>query len=300
MSVSRVMVALAAGVVAGCAATGESTSVEIERRPGALERVNGALSNGREHVGAAVGAGRQVIGRSLETFERPEDRLVADPFEPVNRIVYRFNDLVDRVALGPLSEAYRAVIPQAGRNRVRDFVDNLKTPVWFANEVLQGDWEGAGTQAARFTLNTTVGVAGLYDFAYHVADLPKHDEDFGQTLAVWGLGNGPYIMLPLLGPSTGRDLVGRIGDYGMDPLTWAEFEGDDALLVTRNVLDVVDIRERTDEVVDLVREGVDPYVQARALYIQSRDRRIREDESRYEDLPDFEDEEDFEDLPDFE
>lgn len=216
-----------------------------------------------------------------------EGALVSDPFEPVNRAVFAFNDGLDRAVLGPVSAGYRAVLPQFARDGVRNFVDNLKTPVWFANEVLQGDFQGAGVQAARFGLNTTLGVGGVYDFAARHADLVKHDEDFGQTLAVWGVGNGPYVMLPILGPSTGRDLVGMAGDYALDPLTWAQFEGDDALSVSRRVADVIDGRERTDPIFKTIRDSADPYSQARSIYIQARNRRIKEAEA-FEELPPIE------------
>lgn len=215
-----------------------------------------------------------------------DEALVADPFEPFNRAIFQFNDDMDQLVISRVSAAYGAVVPRFGRDRIRDFVDNLKTPVWFANEVLQGDLEGARDQASRFVLNTTVGVGGLYDFAGNVVGIEKHDEDFGQTLAVWGVGNGPFLMLPLMGPSTTRDLAGRVGDYALSPFTWTDFEGEDTLRRTSLALDIIDIRHRTDGAIELIRESVDPYVQTRTFYIQARNRRILEQD--YEDLPDFE------------
>jgi phospholipid-binding lipoprotein MlaA len=228
------------------------------------------------------------IDNALATLETPEDSVVADPFEPFNRAMYNINDGLDRVILGPTSEFYVWAVPEFGRHRVRDFVDNLKNPVWFANDVLQGDLEHAGVTASRFALNSTVGVLGFYDFAAHHADLPKRDEDFGQTLAVWGVGNGAYLMLPIFGPTTFRDLTGTVVDVGMNPLTWAEFEGDSTVRTTLLVTDIVDIRSQTGPAIETVRAAVDPYAQARALYIQNRAERVRNGVSTYEDLPDFE------------
>ncbi len=241
---------------------------------------------------AIMAAGVAVTLGGCATTPTTSEQLVADPFEPANRAIFAFNSGVDRVVIEPASEVYGAVVPRFGRNRIRDFVDNLKTPVWFVNEVLQGDFAGAGRQATRFFFNSTLGVAGLYDIAANVGGIEKEDEDFGQTLAVWGVENGPYIVLPILGPTTARDLAGRGVDVAFDPLTWSEFEGDDTLRVTTGVLDGIDIRHRADDAIELTRESLDPYVQTRTLYIQSRNRRISENE--IENLPDFEEYPDFE------
>lgn len=227
----------------------------------------------------------------LDGFDKPEDQVVADPFEPVNRVIFGFNDRVDRWFLEPVSDAYQFVVPRFGRDRIRDFIDNLKTPIWFANEVFQGDWEGAGVQAARFSLNTTIGLAGFYDVAANHAGLVKRDEDFGQTMGRWGVGNGPYLMLPFLGPTTTRDLGGTLMDTALNPLTWAQFEGETAFTVSRQAGDIVDIRYRTDPAVELLRDSIDPYAQARATYIQVRRAKVIEgieDVGQFDDLPDFE------------
>jgi phospholipid-binding lipoprotein MlaA len=238
--------------------------------------------------GGAASRARAGIDQAMQRFETPEDAVVADPFEPFNRTMYSFNNGVDRVLLGPVAHGYETVVPQFGRRRVRDFLDHWKSPVWFANDVLQGDFNHAGVTASRFALNTTVGVLGVYDFAAAHAELPKRDEDFGQTLGVHGMSNGAYLMLPLYGPTTFRDLTGTFVDILMDPFTWAEFDGDDAFRVTTRTLDIVDIRVQTDPVIETVRESIDPYAQARALYIQNRRERVRNGMGSYDDLPDFE------------
>lgn len=218
----------------------------------------------------------------------PADLAVNDPWEPFNRRVFAFNEVADQYALEPGVKAYRAVTPRSVRNRIRDFIDNLKTPVWFANDVLQADFRGARDQVARFALNSTVGVLGFYDFADHVAGIDKVDEDFGQTLGVWGVGEGPYLVLPILGPSNVRDTTGRVVDFAFDPLTYVE--GDD-IVATRiglTFVDNLDLRERLDPVVQAARDSADPYVQARAFYTQNRRGRIFDERGdNYDDLPDF-------------
>ncbi|MGD2131728.1 MAG: VacJ family lipoprotein [Maricaulaceae bacterium] len=254
-------------------------------------RLGGAARNAARVTTGAVQRAGEGVDQALAALEKPEDGLVADPFEPFNRVMYRFNDGLDRVILGPVAHGYQAVVPRAGRARVRDFIDNWKSPVWFANDVLQGDFEHAGVTARRFALNTTVGVLGAYDFAAHHADLPKRDEDFGQTLGVWGAGNGAYLMLPVLGPTTFRDLTGTVVDFTMDPFTWTEFDGDDTYRITNRALDFVDIRVQTDPALEAIRDSADPYLQARAVYIQSRNERIRnggQGEEEVYDLPEFE------------
>lgn len=216
-----------------------------------------------------------------------DDVLVADPFETANRAIYRFNGVLDRYLAEPVADGYRYVTPAFARQRLRDFLDNLKTPVWFFNEALQGHWDDAGRQAARFSLNTTLGVAGAYDFAADVADIEKESEDFGQTLAVWGVDQGPYLVVPLLGPATTRDFVGGFVDGAMDPFLWMDYDHKEEFLFARTTADIVDARARADEVVALIRESLDPYAQTRALYIQSRRAGLAEDDAVYDDLPEF-------------
>jgi phospholipid-binding lipoprotein MlaA len=250
--------------------------------------VRDAAQTAARATGDALNRAGAGLDSTLSRLETPEDSVVADPFEPFNRAMYKFNDGLDRIVLGPTANLYQAAVPQFGRRRVRDFIDNWKSPVWLANDVMQGDLNHAGVTASRFALNTTVGVLGVYDFAAAHADLPKRDEDFGQTLGVYGAPNGAYLMLPVLGPTTFRDLTGTVVDTLIDPFTWAQFDGDDAYRITTRTLDVVDIRVQTDPAIRTVRASVDPYAQARALYIQNRAERVRNGEGSYEDLPDFE------------
>lgn len=277
------------------AATGvDASSADAALDSGAVDDAGdaAALSDDDERSRFSRAAGGLGQALRLDSFSRSEDSVVADPFETWNRGIYAFNATADRYVLEPAADAYRFALPRMARDSVRSFIDNLKSPVWFANDVMQGEWNRAGITARRFALNSTVGVAGLYDFADNVAGLPKHDEDFGQTLAVWGVDTGPYVMLPILGPSTVRDASGLVVDVALDPFTWAEFEGETAFFIGRTVADTIDIRERVDQAVELTRRSADPYAQVRATYIQSRERRIANGGDLYDTLPDFD--EDFE------
>ncbi len=144
-----------------------------------------------------------------------------DPFEGFNRGVYRFNDELDKAILKPTAEAYRAVLPQFIRSSVSNFFSNINDVVVALNNLLQGKFTAAYSDLGRVAINSTIGVLGLFDVASE-AGIEKHNEDFGQTLARWGIGDGPFIMLPFLGPSTGRDTVGRIVDYTTDPVTYID------------------------------------------------------------------------------
>ena len=139
-----------------------------------------------------------------------------DPIQPVNRVFYRFNDLGDRYVLRPVAVGYTHALPAQLRAGVHNFFHNLLYPVTIANAFLQGKFRQTGRDGARFLLNTTVGLGGLFDPASRVG-LADNDEDFGQTLAVWGVGNGPYLVIPILGPSTLRNTVGDVVDAPLTP-----------------------------------------------------------------------------------
>lgn len=195
-----------------------------------------------------------------------------DPLEPVNRVIYGLNELVDVMLLGPVAEAY-GELPSPVRTGVRNVLDNLRAPVTFVNDLLQGERERAGTTFARFFINSTLGLFGLFDVASELGH-PLHKEDFGQTLAVWGFGEGPFLMLPLLGPSTLRDAAGlAVDQLAFDPFAHAS-SGD--VGIARGVGEAVDTRHRLDAVIrDVRRNSLDPYATVRAAYLQRRGVEIR-------------------------
>jgi phospholipid-binding lipoprotein MlaA len=212
----------------------------------------------------------------------------SDPWEGFNRDMFAVHESVDQAVLEPVARGYRAITPRPLRQGVLNFLRNLRGPVIFANDVLQGEIGRAGTTAVRFGVNSTIGIAGVFDPATSMG-LERHDEDFGQTLAVWGVDSGPYIFVPLLGPTTVRDGAGRIVDVVFDPLTWAEFDEVDEVRVGRTVLAGVAARERVLETVeDIRRDSLDPYVTIRTSYGLLRESAIQNGPGDVQDLPEFE------------
>jgi phospholipid-binding lipoprotein MlaA len=190
-----------------------------------------------------------------------------DPFEPVNRGIYRFNDGVDTVLLKPAAEVYRAVLPQFVRTGVSNFFSNLNDVIVALNNLLQGKFLSAASDVGRIAVNTTVGLLGVIDVATHLG-LEKNNEDFGQTLGYWGMGAGPYLVLPILGPSSLRDALGLIVDFKTDPVTYVDPSRD------RNILWGVRLVNRRSELLETSRiletAALDPYEFVRDAYLQRR------------------------------
>lgn len=216
-----------------------------------------------------------------------DEALVRDPFEGFNRAVYSANNVFDEGLLVPAAKGYRAVTTPGLRKCLRNFLDNAESPVTFVNDILQGKPRRAGETFARFFANSTVGVGGCIDVAAKWGT-PPHSEDFGQTLAVWGVGSGPYMYLPLFGPSTLRDGVGRIMDTAADPLFWIQTNPADLARYSRAGATALAFREPAIEAVDQLKEkSLDPYASFRSFYVQSREREIRDGVEDYDDLPDI-------------
>ena len=215
-----------------------------------------------------------------------------DPYENFNRKVYGFNEGVDKAVLEPAAKGYRAVTNKPIRKGVKNVLLNLGEPVTFVNEVLQGDLGGATETVGRFSINSTVGLVGLIDLADDFG-LERKKEDFGQTLAVWGVDDGPYLVAPLIGPTNPRDLTGALVDRVFSPFTWSKFEGDDIVTVSRITAGALSGRESVIEVVDELRtQQADPYTAMRRVYVQNRQSEIRngaEDPNAYENLPSYDD-----------
>ncbi|MGZ5125682.1 MAG: MlaA family lipoprotein [Burkholderiales bacterium] len=190
-----------------------------------------------------------------------------DPFEPVNRGIYQFNEGVDKAILKPVAQAYRAVLPQFVRSSVSNFFSNINDVVVALNNLLQGKFTTAYSDFGRIAINTTLGLGGLFDVASE-AGIEKHEEDFGQTLGWWGIEDGPFLMLPLFGPSTVRDGVGRFVDYKTDLVTYVYPYN------VRNILWGTRLVNRRSELLDastvLQTAALDPYEFVRDAYLQRR------------------------------
>ena len=211
----------------------------------------------------------------------PEDLAVYqeanDPLEEFNRRIDKANRTIDKYVLRPIAGAYSSGVPSPLRDAVRNFFDNLRAPVILANDLLQGEGERAGITVARFLTNTTLGLGGFIDTADRVFGLEFHDEDFGQTLAVWGVDEGIYLVLPLIGPSNPRDAIGIVIDSFLDPwnylLTTAGIEYGPTV---RSVLNGIDLRARKIDTLDQIeRSSIDSYATFRSLYRQHRADEIR-------------------------
>lgn len=198
---------------------------------------------------------------------------VSDPLEPFNRTVFAFNEAVDAVVLRPVATVYDTVVPPPAQRGVTNFLRNLYMPLVFANQLLQGDWRGAEVAFNRFFLNTTLGLGGFIDIAAY-DDLTYEPEDFGQTLAVWGVGEGPYLVLPIFGPSNPRDALGLVADTAADPFRIAAADGYN---YARAGAVIVDERQQTlDTTEELKRGAVDYYATVRSLYRQYREAQIQD------------------------
>lgn len=213
---------------------------------------------------------------------------VSDPFEGFNRNMFAVHEAIDQAVLEPVARGYRAITPAPVRTGVRSFLQNLRSPVIFANDVLQGEFGRAGTTAARFGINSTIGIGGVFDPATTMG-LERHDEDFGQTLGRWGVPSGPYLFIPLMGPTNFRDGVGVGVDFALDPINYAEFEGDDTFRLSRAIVGGISARENVlDTIQDIRQDSLDPYVTIRTSYGLWRYSAIQNGRHDVQDLPEFE------------
>ncbi len=203
---------------------------------------------------------------------------INDPFESANRAVFSFNQGVDHVIIHPVVKGYRAAVPQPARKGVTNVLRNLKSPIILANEVLQGDAEGAGNVVVRAVVNTFIGIGGIFDVAGQNG-FEYAQEDFGQTLGKWGVGHGPYLVLPILGPSSTRDYAGYIVDSFADPLRWYLFNTDnEGWYYAKLGVEYLDLRESLmDVLVELEKSSIDYYAAVRSTYYQRREALVRDE-----------------------
>jgi phospholipid-binding lipoprotein MlaA len=214
-----------------------------------------------------------------ESLDYPEEKAqadvgkIADPIEPFNRAMYHFNDRLYFWVLKPVAEGYSKVVPEPARISVSNFFSNLWTPVRLVNCLLQVNPMGALTELFRFMINSTIGVAGLFDPASsEEINLQAQDEDFGQTLGFYGVGQGFYIVWPILGPSSPRDTVGRVGDYFTYPISYLDPWY--VWTAVRGYEEVNDVSLRIGDYEALKDAAIDPYVAIRDAYVQYRQKKV--------------------------
>ncbi len=216
----------------------------------------------------------------------PGEGVAHDPWEKTNRKVYAFNDAVDRATLKPIARAYNKVLPQPLRTGVSNFSQNLLTPRSAINSFLQGKVDDGAEELSRFFFNSIFGIGGLIDVAKH-AGLEAHNEDFGQTAAVWGVPAGPYVTLPFLGPQTLRDTVFLPLDMLADPL----YHYDETSVRDKvTVLRIINLRARLLSFEDLLKDSQDPYVTMRESFLQNRRFEVYDGNPPLEDDDEFYDE----------
>lgn len=214
-----------------------------------------------------------LVSACATTAPPPDQRDPADPWEPFNRNMYAFNRTVDKAVLRPIARGYEAVMPDPAEQGVTNFLDNIQSIPVIWNLLLQGEPADAGRMFERFFVNTVFGVAGIFDIATR-AGLPDYDEDFGQTLAVWGWKDSRYLVLPLLGPSTLRDSIGRPIEFG-GPIPYAEYGSYFWSLVTDDYpwLIAADIVQRRANLLPLdaqLEDAFDEYLFVRDSWLQRR------------------------------
>lgn len=200
---------------------------------------------------------------------------ISDPLEGLNRATFIFNDGLYNVVFRPVSKGYEFVTPGPVRTGLGNFFDNVKFPIRFMNSGLQGKFGRAGKEVQKFGVNTVAGFGGFIrqsDKIPSLASVPR--EDTGQTLGVWGLGHGPYLVLPVLGPSSMRDGVGYAGDYVLNPTSWGFFlkgSARDWAWIPGTVDTVQSLPDKLSYYDESRNNSVDPYISVRSIYIQNRD-----------------------------
>lgn len=216
------------------------------------------------------------------TMTDPEN----DPWEDMNRRVFNLNMAVDKAIFKPVAKGYAKITPRPVKRGIRNILDNLNSPVVIVNLALQGKLKESAIGTGRFLLNSTIGVLGVFDVASK-AGMPDYDEDFGQTLAVWGYDKSRYVMLPLLGPATFRDGIGRIGNSQVSGEGWFIREHHQPIPY---VLDAIDLRARLLPQDKTFLEAPDPYALIRDAYLQQREYVIFDGNPPLPDYDDFLDE----------
>ena len=247
-----------------------SCSSPARRQPAPAPAQAGKSASDGKSIKAADGKSVKTTDDDLDEYAA---KPVSDPLEPLNRATFMLNDGIYTVLLRPIAKGYQAVMPKPVRQGIFNAFENVKFPVRVINDVLQWNWKRAGLETGKFLVNSTVGVAGIGRPSDHIpalADVPAGDT--GQTFAKWGIPNGPYLVLPVLGPSTIRDTFGLAGDYALNPITWVCFiYGDYAWIIAIPSSNTVRALPSQMDLYDsITKSSLDRYLAARSAYIQFR------------------------------
>lgn len=251
-------------------------------------------------LAAFLAAGCATVPPKSDVAAYEDFKRINDPMEPLNRAVFAVNEAGDKYIAKPLAQGYKFIIPGFLRRGISNFMDNLEEPLTFVNDILQAEPHRALTSLTRFVVNSTAGIGGLFEVGTDIG-LERHEEDFGQTFAVWGFPAGPYVVLPFFGPSSVRGTFGEAADYFGDPVSIVldQVVNESGLSLALTGIDVIDARYRNLETIDELRRGsIDFYATARSGYRQNREADIRngarpentdEEEEFFDDVEEFED-----------
>lgn len=278
------------GLVAALGLAAPALTQAVEEPPAAASADDAAVDAAVDAAAAAADAAEAPpTPTPVLAAEAPSGVAAKDPWRGFNRRSYAFNSVLDRALIGPVARAYRRVIPGPARRGLGRMVDNLREPSTVVNEVLQGHPGRAVRAGARFVANSTVGVLGMFDVAGK-AGLERRRADFGQTLGRYGVGPGPYLYLPVIGPLNVRDGLGQVLDALTDPISLATGGPGADFAAGRLGVSALDTRAGAEATLTAIAEqATDPYATIRSAYSQSREAVVREATGAAETLPDFDD-----------
>ncbi len=242
-----------------------------------------------------------LLAQGCATRPDPSDKVafaayqeVNDPIEPLNRYFFELTRFADFLFLHPISEVYKNVVPRTPRLLIRNFSKNVSEPGNFVNNLLQGELRRAGITLARLLLNTTVGIGGFLDVSDYFFGFKEQREDFGQTLAVYGMPEGPFFFIPFGGPSSFRDVIGITGGIFLNPIRYVNLKDIDFLLNIRFPIDVLEASISSRQFIEQIeRESVDYYATVREFYRQNRRNAILNGELDFDSLPEIPDDDFF-------
>ncbi|MBD1401671.1 VacJ family lipoprotein [Pelovirga terrestris] len=263
------LIVVVAFSLTGCAATRSGPSQADAKLPASTYANGSTTQSGDDFLNAEPQKGLDSgFDADFDDWDAPI-KLIADPFEPINRGVFWVNDKLYFYLFKPLARGYGAIVPRPARVSVSNFFSNVATPVRVANALLQLNLTNVGTETYRFIVNSTIGVAGLFDPATSVAEVRRAPADFGQTLGKYGFGHGFYLVLPIVGPSSLRDGTGTFVDSYVGPVRYAGLATEDLLLV-RVFESTNRLSLDRDTYEGIKRDALDPYLFIRSAYAQRR------------------------------
>ncbi len=251
--------------------TDSSDSLRLEQENYGIDRARVLLYAGLKEP-VVLAEAETDTEEDADYFDEEDEDVISDPIEPFNRATFYFNDKLYLWVINPVAKGYSVVIPEDARVGVRNVFTNVATPIRFVNCILQFKMKSAGNELIRFITNSTIGFLGLFDVADRKLDIKIQDEDFGQTLGVWGLGSGFYINWPVLGPSSVRGSVGLVGDYFLDPVSYVTPRLDSLAIKAGDRVNRTSLVLGQYE--DIKKDALDPYSAFKDIYHQYRKGKI--------------------------